>query len=141
MESPRGNSVIQFKRCARSTAFYGDPKRELCHSIQKVCQEHDLLWRAQEGALSFNSIQKVCQEHDLLWRAQEGTLPFDSKGVPGARPSKGVPGARPSMESSRGSSVIRFKRCARSTAFLPKIMESPRGSSVIIMEFRKTHLA
>jgi len=53
---------IQFKRCARSTAFHGEPKgalpfnsegvpgarpsmespRELCHSIQKVCQEHGL---------------------------------------------------------------------------------------------------
>jgi len=42
MESPRGSSVIQLKRCARSTAFHGEPKRELCHSIKKVCQEHGL---------------------------------------------------------------------------------------------------
>jgi len=33
-----------------------------------------------------------------------------------------------------GRSSIQFKRCARGTAFLPKIMESPRGSFAIIME-------
>jgi len=42
MENPRGSSVIQLKRCPRTTVFHGEPKRELRHSIQKVCQEYDL---------------------------------------------------------------------------------------------------
>ena len=33
-----------------------------------------------------------------------------------------------------GRSSIQFKRCAMGTAFLPKIMESPRRSSAIIIE-------
>ena len=38
--------------------------------------------------------------------------------------------------------VIRyqFKRCARGTDFLPKIMESPRGSSAIIMEIGRSSI-
>jgi len=53
------------------------------------------------------------------------------------------------MESPRGSSaiimeigcsLIQFTRCARGTAFPPKIMESPRGSSAIIMEIGRSSI-
>jgi len=130
---------IQFKRCARSTTFHGEPKgtlsfnstgvpgarpfmespRDLCHSIPKVYQEHDLLWRAQEGDLPFNSIQKVCQEHGLSWRTQgRSVIQFnrcvrstafhgDPKGALSFN-SEGVPGERASMEIPRGNSTIQF---------------------------------
>jgi len=39
-----------------------------------------------------------------------------------------------------GRSSIQFTRCARGTAFLPKIMESPRGSSAIIMEIGRSSI-
>ena len=39
-----------------------------------------------------------------------------------------------------GRSSIQFKRCAMGTAFLQKIMESPRGSSAIIMEIGRSSI-
>jgi len=82
------------------------------------------LWRAQEGALTSS------------WRS--AARRFNLKGVPGAQPSypslwRAREAALPSIMEIGRSSIL-FKMCTRGTAFLPKIMESPRGSSALIME-------
>ena len=86
MESPRElYHSIQFKRCARSTAFHGEPKGAL--PFNSVPGARPLMVMESPREL-FLSIPKVCQEHGLLWRAQgSSTIPFNPKGVPGARPS------------------------------------------------------
>jgi len=78
-----------------------------------------------------DSIQKVCHGH---------SLPTQDHGEPKKElcyhhrdsPTSNLRYHAIIMEISHSS--IQLKRCARGTAFLPKIMESPRGSSAIIME-------
>jgi len=87
-----------------------------------------------------------------LWRAQEGTLSsswrsaarrFNLKGVPGAQPSypRSWRTQEGTLPSSWRSAARRFNlKGVRGTAFLPKIMENPRGSSAIIMEISRSSI-
>ena len=139
----QGNSTIQFRRCVRSTVFYGESKREFLpfNSIQKVYQEHGLSWRAQgTSVIQFNR----CPRSTTFHGEPKGVLSFNSEGVSGTRPS---------MENPRGSSTIQFN--SKGVTGTRPFMESPREfchsiqqvcqehglpSMMIIMEFRKTHL-
>jgi len=117
---------IQFKRCARSTVFHGEPKGVL-HSIQQVCQEHGLLWRAQGSSTiqfrrcarstAFYGEPKMELYHSIQFKRCARSTAFhgEPKGV--LHSIQQVCQEHGLSWRAQGSSAIQFRRCARSTAF------------------------
>jgi len=137
MENSRwsfGNNHGDRPRANLITHYNGEPKRELCHhhgdrplvdSIYKVCQGHGLptqdhgepkreLCHHYGDRPLVDSIYKVCQGHGL---------PTQDHGEP-----------KRELCHHYGNRLL-------ADSFIPMPMESPRGSSAIIIEFRRrTHL-
>jgi len=112
-------------------------------------------WRARDGALA--TIMEVGRESTLFpcpWRAKEGALPHHDGDRLRVNSFYKVYQLRSLPTQDHGASKRElchhhgdgppvnsfFTRCARGAAFLPKIMEGPRGSSAIIMEISRSSI-
>ena len=102
-----GHSSISLTRRSAACQLYSHFNGE---PNRKLCHHHgDQLF----VEFFFKDVSEPPLSYPRSWRIQEGAL------------------------SSSWKSAVRrffFTRCDRNPAFLPKIMESPRGSSAIIME-------